>query len=238
MNPFLLLLLAYLVGSIPTSHLVSRWGYGVDLTRRGSGNLGATNVFRVLGWKAALPVVLVDVGKGFAPTWFFPAADLSPVWAWTLAYGGAAIVGHVFPIWLGFRGGKGVATSAGVLAAVAPLATLAGFLVWGILVFGTRIVSVGSMAAAVTVAIVIWIRPPDEGAAVMRAFGTLLALFVLWAHRANLGRLLKGEENRFRSDGSDELDGTDRSAAGSSGAGAPEGSAADAAAPGPVEGDR
>lgn len=204
MNPFLLLLLAYLLGSIPTSHLVSRWGYGVDLTQRGSGNLGATNVFRVLGWKAALPVVLVDVGKGFAPTWFFPAADLSPVWGWTLAYGGAAIVGHVFPVWLGFRGGKGVATSAGVLAAVAPVATLAGLLVWLGLVFGTRIVSVGSMAAAVTVAAVIWVRPPDEGATVMRAFGTLLALFVLWAHRANLARLLRGEENRF---GSDEASG-------------------------------
>lgn len=200
MNPFLLALLAYLIGSIPTSYMVSRWGYRVDLRERGSGNLGATNVFRVLGWKAALPVVLVDVGKGFIPTWFFASLDPFPVWAWTLAYGGAAILGHVFPVWLGFRGGKGVATSAGVLAAVAPIATLAGLGVWLILVFGTRIVSVGSMAAAVTVAAVVWVRPPDEGATVMRAFAPLLALFVLWAHRSNLRRLIRGEENRFGSE--------------------------------------
>ncbi|MDX1568361.1 MAG: glycerol-3-phosphate 1-O-acyltransferase PlsY, partial [Longimicrobiales bacterium] len=175
MNPFLLALLAYLVGSIPTSYIVSRWGYRVDLRERGSGNLGATNVFRVLGWKAALPVVLVDVGKGFVPTWFFPAMDPSPVWAWTLAYGGASIVGHVFPVWLGFRGGKGVATSAGVLAAVAPMATLAGLVVWLVLIFGTRIVSLGSMAAAVVVAAVIWVRPPAEGATVLRLFAPFLA---------------------------------------------------------------
>ena len=199
MNPFLLALLACLVGSIPTSYMVSRWGYRVDLRERGSGNLGATNVFRVLGWKAALPVVLVDVGKGFVPTWFFAGLDPSPLWAWTLAYGGGAIVGHVFPVWLGFRGGKGVATSAGVLAAVAPVATLAGLVVWLVLVFGTRIVSVGSMAAAVTVAAVVWVRPPTEGATVMRAFAPLLALFVLWAHRSNLRRLIRGEENRFGS---------------------------------------
>jgi len=198
-NPFLLVLLAYLIGSIPTSYVVSRWGYRMDLRERGSGNLGATNVFRVLGWKAALPVVLVDVGKGFVPTWFFASLDPSPEWAWTLAYGGAAIVGHVFPVLLGFRGGKGVATSAGVLAAVAPVATLAGLGVWLVLVFGTRIVSVGSMAAAITVAAVVWVRPPDEGAAVMRAFAPLLALFVLWAHRSNLRRLIRGEENRFGS---------------------------------------
>lgn len=200
MNPLLLILLAYLVGSVPTSYLVSRWGYRTDLRKRGSGNLGATNVFRVLGWKAALPVVLVDIGKGFAPTWFFATLDTSPLWAWTLAYGGAAIVGHVFPVWLGFRGGKGVATSAGVLAAVAPMATLAGLGVWLVVVFGTRIVSVGSMAAAVTVASVIWLRPPAEGTTVLRVFGALLALFVLWAHRANIRRLIRGEENRFGSE--------------------------------------
>ncbi|MFW6199376.1 MAG: glycerol-3-phosphate 1-O-acyltransferase PlsY [Gemmatimonadota bacterium] len=199
MNPLLLALLAYLVGSIPTSYIVSRWGYRVNLRERGSGNLGATNVYRVLGWKAALPVVLVDVGKGFVPTWLFAGLDPSPAWAWTLTYGGAAIVGHVFPVWLGFRGGKGVATSAGVLAAVAPLATLAGLVAWLVLVLGTRIVSVGSMAAAVVVAGVVWIRPPEEGGTVLRVFAPFLALFVLWAHRANVRRLIRGEENRFGS---------------------------------------
>lgn len=197
MNPILLTLLAYLLGSMPTSHMVSRWGYGVDLTRKGSGNLGATNVFRVLGWKAALPVVLVDVGKGFLPAWAFPMLDGSDAWAWALAYGAAAIVGHVFPIWLRFRGGKGVATGAGVLVAVAPVATLAGVGAWLVLLLATRIVSVASMSAAVIAAVVVWIRPLPEGAEALRIFAVLLAAFVVWSHRANLRRLVRGEENRF-----------------------------------------
>lgn len=197
MNPILLTLLAYLLGSVPTSHMVSRWGYGVDLTRKGSGNLGATNVFRVLGWKAALPVVLVDVGKGFLPAWTFPVLDGSDAWAWALAYGAAAIVGHVFPIWLRFRGGKGVATGAGVLVAVAPVATLAGVGAWLVLLLATRIVSVASMSAAIIAAVVVWIRPVPEGAEALRIFAVLLAAFVVWSHRANLLRLVRGEENRF-----------------------------------------
>ena len=198
MTPFVLLPLAYLLGSIPSSQVMSRWGYGVDLTEKGSGNLGATNVFRVLGWKAALPVVAVDVGKGWLPAWLFHQVDGQTAWAWALAYGAAAIVGHVFSVWVGFKGGKGVATSGGVFLAVAPLALLVGFGVWLVLAFTTRIVSVASMTAAVAVAAVVWIRPPvADGSWALRLFVLALAAFVLWAHRSNIGRLLRGEENRF-----------------------------------------
>lgn len=211
MNPVLLVLLAYLLGSIPSSHLMARWGHGVDLTRKGSGNLGATNVFRVLGWKAALPVAIVDVGKGWLPAWLFTQLDTSAVWAWALAYGAAAILGHVFSIWVGFQGGKGVATSTGVFLAVAPMALLVGLAVWLVLALSTRIVSVASMSAAVTVAVVIWIRAPADGGAELRLFAVALAAFVLWSHRDNIRRLVQGEEKRFGSD-SDEVstEGPDR----------------------------
>lgn len=225
MNPYLLLIVAYLLGSIPSSDLVSRYGYGVDLTRRGSGNLGATNVFRVLGWRAALPVLTADVAKGWLPAWLFFQIDGRAAWAWALAYGGAAILGHVFPVWKGFRGGKGVATSTGVLLAVAPLALLAGVVVWLLVAFGTRIVSVASMAAALAVVAGAWILPgagpPGEGLTELRAFTFALAVFVFWAHRANIGRLLRGEENRF---GASSDDGSTESSAANPGGspGAPE----------------
>src|SRR5690606_28169444 len=114
LSPVLLVPLSYLLGAVPTSHWVGRAVYGIDLRRHGSGNLGATNVYRVLGWKAALPVMLMDVGKGFVPAWLFPRLDNAP-WTWALAYGTAAVLGHVYSLFVGFKGGKGVATSGGVL---------------------------------------------------------------------------------------------------------------------------
>ncbi len=196
MTPFLLIPLAYVVGATPTSHWVATGICGVDLRRHGSGNLGATNVFRVLGWGAALPVLIVDVFKGWLPTWLFPRLDAPDATAaWALAYGSAAILGHVFSFWVGFRGGKGVATSAGVLAALAPWALLSGSAVWLIAVVTTRIVSVGSLLAAVTVPLVVALTRGGEGG--LLAFTGGLAVFVIWAHRANIKRLLAGEENRF-----------------------------------------
>ncbi len=195
MTPILLVLLAYLLGSIPTSFWVGRAVYGVDLRREGSGNLGATNTFRVLGWKAALPVLLVDVAKGFVPAWLFPRLG-GGAWGWALAYGAAAILGHVFSVWVRFKGGKGIATSAGVFLGLAPWAVLAGFVVWTLTVATTRIVSLASMLAALTVPVAVWLLPPPGGRA-LQWFTVALAAFVLWAHRANLRRLLKGEEHRF-----------------------------------------
>lgn len=211
MNPFLLLLLAYLLGAIPTSYWVGRVVHGVDLREVGSGNLGATNTFRIFGWKAALPVVLVDIGKGWLPVWLFPAIDApSATWVWALAYGGAAIVGHIFSVWVRFRGGKGVATSAGVFLALAPWAVLGAMSVFVIAVWATRLVSLGSLLAAVVLPPAIWFSPirlPAEARPGLFAFTTALALFVVWAHRSNIGRLLRGEERRIDHDRAERVRG-------------------------------
>lgn len=198
MIPLLLLVLAYVVGSTPTSYWVGRVFHGVDLRTVGSGNLGATNTFRVLGWRAALPVMVVDILKGWAPVALFPlipGAPSSPTWL--LGFGAAAIVGHVYSFWVGFRGGKGVATSAGVFAGLAPWAVLAAFAVWLAVVATTRIVSAGSIAAAVVLPLAVLVTPTRGGTAVP-VFAFLLAFFVIFAHRANIRRLLRGEEHRFR----------------------------------------
>lgn len=194
MIPALLLLFSYLLGAIPTSYLVGRWARGIDLRRHGSGNLGATNAFRVLGWKLALPVLFLDVFKGWFPTFFFPRWDQTPAAEWALAYGAAAILGHVFSVFVGFKGGKGVATSAGVFLALAPLAGLVAFAVWLVLVFSTRVVSVASIVAALTVPATVYLtRGTDE--VFWLSIG--LTIFIIYAHRANIRRLLRGEEHRF-----------------------------------------
>lgn len=190
----LLVLASYLVGAFPTSYVTGRLVRGIDLRQHGSGNLGATNVFRVLGWKAAVPVMLVDIFKGFAPTFFFPRLDGSPRWEWALAFGAAAILGHVYSVYVRFKGGKGVATSAGVFLALAPWAVLAGLAVWITLVAATRIVSISSIAAALVVPPVVWLT--DRPAPILW-LSLALAAFVIWAHRTNIGRLLRGEEHRF-----------------------------------------
>ena len=201
MTPIVLILLAYVIGSTPTSFWVGKVFFGVDLRTRGSGNLGATNTFRVLGWKAAIPVALVDVLKGWFPVWFFPQRDLSALWEWTLAYAAAAILGHVFSFWVRFTGGKGIATSAGAFLGLAPWGVLIALIAWVAVTVSTRIVSAGSLAAAVVLPISLLVLP-HEGGTTLILFTTALALFVFWAHRSNIQRLLKGEENRFgRRDG-------------------------------------
>jgi glycerol-3-phosphate acyltransferase PlsY len=195
LSPVLFVLLSYLLGAIPTSYWVGRAVYHIDLRRHGSGNLGATNVYRVLGWKAALPVMVVDVAKGFVPAWLFPRLDGAP-FTWALAYGTAAVLGHVYSMWVGFKGGKGVATSGGVLLGLAPWAVLVGFAVWALIVFTTRLVSLGSILAALTVPVAV-LMLPDEGGRPLLWFTVALAAFVVWAHRANIGRLVRGQEHRF-----------------------------------------
>lgn len=195
MSPWLLLIASYLLGAIPTSFLVARALRGIDLREHGSGNLGATNAFRVLGWKAATPIFVIDIAKGWFPTAFFALWDTSPVAGWALAYGAAAIVGHVFSIYVGLKGGKGVATGAGVFVALAPIAAGAGLLVWSILVFTTGYVSLGSIAAAALLPIVVLIV---QGVQPVFYLALALSVFVIYAHRANIRRLMRGEEHRFR----------------------------------------
>ena len=192
---YALLVIAYLIGAIPTSYIIGKAFHGIDLREHGSGNLGATNTFRVLGAKSAIPVVVVDMAKGFVPAWFL--GDLAGVgFGWTLAFGSAAIVGHMYSVWVGFKGGKGMATSAGVFLGLAPWAVLGSLVLWLVLTFSTGYVSVGSIMAAIATPILVALTP-HEGGDTLLWFSVALAVVVVWAHRSNIGRLIRGEENRF-----------------------------------------
>lgn len=192
---YALLVVSYLLGAVPSSYLIGKAIHGIDLRDHGSGNLGATNAFRVLGVRSAAPVVLIDVGKGFVPVWLFPGfAGVG--FGWTLAFGAAAIVGHMFSVWVGFKGGKGIATSGGVFLALAPWAVLGCLFVWCALTFPTGYVSVGSIGTAVVLPVLVAITP-HRGGDVLLWFAFGLAVLVVWAHRGNIRRLLRGEENRF-----------------------------------------
>ena len=193
MTVVLLVLAAYLMGSIPTSYLVGRLN-GIDLRKHGSGNLGGTNAYRVMGAGAGVPVVLVDVCKGFVPAHFFPAWDGAALADLALLYGLAAIAGHVWSVFMRFRGGKGVATGAGVLVALAPTSALIGLLVWIGVVLITQYVSVASISAATLVPLTAWLT--DEARSTV-LFCAAIAIFVWWTHRDNLSRLARGKENRF-----------------------------------------
>jgi glycerol-3-phosphate acyltransferase PlsY len=196
MTAWLLLAASYLLGSIPSSFLAARWTRGIDLREHGSGNLGATNTFRVLGARIAAPVMVFDVLKGFLPTLLFPRWDDRAAWSWALAYGAAAILGHMFSVYMKFRGGKGVATAGGVFLALSPQAVLAALIVWLILLRGWRMVSLASIGAAVTLMIALAVT--EERRAVL-ALGVAIALLVIYAHRRNIGRIVRGEEYRFGS---------------------------------------
>lgn len=187
------ILVSYLLGAVPASYLAGR-SRGVDLRRHGSGNLGATNTFRVLGPRVAAPVMVFDVLKGFLPVWFLPGVLGLEAQAWPLAFGGAAILGHVFPIYMGFRGGKGVATGAGVFLALAPVAVAIAFLVWLVALRVSRMVSLASILAALCVVPLLFVTGTSPE---VRVLGILVALFIVVAHRANVGRILRGEESRF-----------------------------------------
>jgi glycerol-3-phosphate acyltransferase PlsY len=192
---YALLALAYLIGATPTSYLIGKAFHGIDLREHGSGNLGATNAFRILGAKWAVPVVIVDIAKGLVPTWLFaPLAGVG--FGWTLAFGASAIVGHMFSVWVGFKGGKGMATSAGVFLGLAPWAVLVSLILWVGLTFSTGYVSVGSIAAAVAMPVLVALTPHSGGSS-LPWFSVGLAVVVVWAHRANIRRLARGEENRF-----------------------------------------
>lgn len=207
MIPFLLVLASYVLGATPTSYLVGRLFYSVDLRQVGSGNLGATNTFRALGWRAAAPVMVVDVAKGWVPAALFPAFLMEGtgpmgVW-WPFIFGGIAVLGHAFSFWVGFRGGKGVATSTGVFLALAPGAVGIGLLVWLGVLAATRIVSAASLAAAGLLPVAVALLEPGRPA--LLGFTVGVAAFVVWAHRANVQRLLKGEEARISGPRSKEL---------------------------------
>ncbi len=193
MSLFVWMLAAYLVGSIPAAYVIPRLVAGVDIRKFGSGNLGATNVYRLLGWKFAVPVALFDVAKGAAPV--LAARSLLPQHWMPLTVGLAGILGHVFSIFLGFRGGKGVATSAGVLLGLAPKAVGASVAMWGIVLALWGYMSLASMIG--TASFAIWMRIFFPEMCFTFWVGVFLTAFIVFTHRTNIRRLLAGTETRF-----------------------------------------
>jgi acyl phosphate:glycerol-3-phosphate acyltransferase len=197
-------LIGYLFGSFPAGYFAGRLA-GVDVRTVGSGNIGATNVLRALGKKWGYPVFAIDALKGFAAV--RAAFFLVKYWDGAKPYGEylailaamMAVAGHTFPVWLGFKGGKGVATSAGALIGLMPLAVPLVFLVWVVVFETTRYVSLASIIAAISLPIVAGLlahwKFVDTPALIY--FSLLITLLVLWRHRSNFSRLLKGTEQRF-----------------------------------------
>jgi glycerol-3-phosphate acyltransferase PlsY len=192
------ILAAYLAGSLPTSYIAGRLARGIDLREHGSRNLGATNVYRVLGWSWAIPVGLVDVLKGAIPAGLFARWSGGPAWL-APALGAAAVLGHMFSPFVRFKGGKGVATACGMFLALAPLAILIAVPVWAICLWLTGYVSVASLTAAATFPL--WVRLTQPLAVEVFWIAVVLAGLIFVSHRANIRRLLAGTENRFRTRG-------------------------------------
>jgi len=199
---FALVLVAYLIGSIPFSYLIARYIKGIDLRAVGSGNLGATNVTRTLGVKWGLTVLALDTAKGFLPVFFLPLiAD--PVWDQDLLMillAAGVVTGHIFPVYLGFRGGKGAASGLGSCLAMIPKATAVVFVIFLITVAITRFVSLGSILGSMTFPFAFmatdWERSMEAGTPIL--CGTvLLSALVVYRHRSNIVRLVHGKEERF-----------------------------------------
>ncbi len=195
------MVLAYICGSIPTSVWWGKTFFKVDVREHGSCNAGATNTFRVLGPKAGVPVLLIDILKGFLPVRVLPnfselQVDKGP-WMWLrVALVIAAVLGHLYPVFANFKGGKGVATSLGGVLAVHPGAGAICVLVFVIVFWLSRYVSLGSLSAALAFPVAV-ILIYQEFSAVKIGFAVVLCIMVFYTHRENIGRLLRGEENRM-----------------------------------------
>lgn len=195
------LISAYLLGSIPTAVWVGKYFYGVDVRNVGSGNAGATNTIRVLGIKAGIPVIIVDILKGYFAVWlmqfFIPStwSEELRIYAGIIA-GLLAVIGHALPIFAGFRGGKGVATLCGMGIALYGGAVLVSIVVFILVIIITRYVSLGSILGglAFPLAVIFYFQTTNPGLVILSVFVTI---FIVWTHRKNISRLMKGEENKF-----------------------------------------
>lgn len=201
MNELLLICLAYLIGSIPTAVWVSKSIFGIDIRDYGSGNSGATNTFRVLGTKWGSFVMLVDVIKGVVATSLY---ILMPLYLsnellrtnFMIGLGLAAVIGHIFPIWASFRGGKGVATLLGMAIAIQPVVAVCCLAVFFVVLFLTRFVSLSSILAGISFMVFI-LFIFNEKEPLYRIFAVLVALMVILTHQKNIGRILRGTESKI-----------------------------------------
>lgn len=205
MQPAFIILGAYLVGSVPFGLIVARVAKGIDIREHGSKNIGATNVTRVLGVKWGAVCFGLDVLKGALPAWLLPslllAVDNPHRVHWQVAAGLMTILGHMFPVWLGFHGGKGVATALGVVAMLAPVSTALTFGVFVLCFTASKIVSISSIVSALTFAALqmsrLWPEPFQASTWSLAAFSLAVPTLIIVKHRSNIGRLLRGEEHRF-----------------------------------------
>jgi glycerol-3-phosphate acyltransferase PlsY len=200
-NTVVVFVLAYLLGSIPAAVWIGKSIHKIDVRDHGSGNAGTTNVIRVLGWKTGIPVLLIDVAKGWLASMlpvFFNLADEGSglITNLQILAGVTAIIGHIFPVFAGFRGGKGVATVFGVLLALQPLLTISCLVVFFIVIMLTGIVSVSSMSAGVSFPIFLFLFF-NPSSVIFKIFSVLVAIALIVTHRKNIGRLLKGEEKKL-----------------------------------------
>ncbi len=203
LNFLVLIFVSYLFGSFPTAILAGKMLKQIDIRNYGSGNAGATNVFRVLGWKAGLGVLLIDMLKGFIPV-FFIAPYFSPnpdaLIYFQVAAAAAAIIGHIWTIFAGFKGGKGVGTSAGALLGLAPLPLLTALLFFIIIVGLTQYVSLGSLLASLVFLLVLLLQKYIFGVPISNVLiylSVVIAALIWFAHRSNIKRLLQGTENKL-----------------------------------------
>lgn len=206
MKAVLVFLISYLLGSIPIGYLVSRYLNNVDIRQHGSGNTGATNVYRILGLKAGLITAIGDIGKAIIAIKIVERLILTAHWGLELKTillisGIIVIIGHNWSIFLRFDGGKGVATTVGVLLALLPYSLLILTVIWISIVYFTRYVSLASIISGLTLPLLLVLfKEPSE----YIIFGIAAALFVIYRHRSNIQRLLKGEENQIRSKANDK----------------------------------
>lgn len=198
-SPWLTALVAYLLGSIPFGYLIVKLTRRGDIRRQGSGNIGATNVARTAGIAAGSLTLLLDAGKGYLAVW------LAGRWTggsirWMMLAAVFAILGHIFPVWLGFRGGKGVATGLGLFLPICAKAVAAGVILWLLVVWFWRYVSLGSVVAAAALPILIYLlyAPPHAPPEAVTFGAILISLLVIWKHRENMQRVIAGTENRFQ----------------------------------------
>ena len=201
LNTGLVFVLAYLLGSIPAAVWIGKQFHNIDVRQHGSGNAGTTNVIRVLGWKTGIPVLIIDLSKGWMATMlpvFFNLAEPGSALVTNLQIltGVTAIIGHIFPVFAGFRGGKGVASVFGILLALQPLLTICCFGVFLVVLVITGIVSVSSMSSGVAFPILLFLIF-DTPSIVFKIFSILVAIALLITHRKNIGRLLRGEEKKL-----------------------------------------
>ncbi len=215
-NMLLVVLLSYVLGSMPTAVMLSKWRHGFDIRTKGSGNAGGTNVFRVLGWKSGVFVLLVDFLKGVVATtvvarlfWdpslpFYNRTPFDDFTVIQIMCGSAAIIGHVWTVFAGFRGGKGIATAAGMLVGVAPTEFAISIGIFLMVFLASRYVSLGSIAGAIAFPLSLIVRYnifmdeiPSYRTLVFFSIG--VALFLIYSHRANIKRLLSGTESKITS---------------------------------------